>query len=135
VDLERALVAARLPPERPEMVEAARHQGREPHSGLVLRLVELHRQIDIADLERAARRGAEHPDLAHPRHVATLATYDALKNTADPPGRLRAFHRARLMRERNAAYTGQNAAAASFDVRRSSTVPASLRISPPINCG
>src|SRR5262245_54912475 len=53
-DLECALVPAKVAPERPEMVEAARHHGREPNAGLVLRLVELHRQIHIADIERAA---------------------------------------------------------------------------------
>src|SRR6266511_4948270 len=66
VDLERALVPAKLAPERAEVVEAARHRGREPAPGLVLRLVELHRQIDVADLKRAARIQAEDPDLAHP---------------------------------------------------------------------
>jgi hypothetical protein len=74
--------------ERAEMVETARHQGREPPPGLVIRLVELHRHIDIADLERAARIGAEDPDLAHPRQVATLALHDALEEALDPPGRL-----------------------------------------------
>jgi hypothetical protein len=61
MDLVCALVAAKLTPERAEMVEAARHQGREPSPGLVLRLVDLHRQIDITDLERPARIGAEDP--------------------------------------------------------------------------
>ena len=59
------------------MVEAAGHQGHEPARSLVLGLVELHGQIDIADLERAARIGAEDPDLAHPRHIATLAAHNA----------------------------------------------------------
>ena len=54
-----SLVPAQLAPERAEMVEAARHQGREPDAGLFLRLVELHRQIHIADIERAAGVGAE----------------------------------------------------------------------------
>jgi hypothetical protein len=67
VELECMLVPAKLAPERPKMVEAARHQGREPSARFILCLVELHRQIDIADLERAARIGAEDPDLAHPR--------------------------------------------------------------------
>jgi hypothetical protein len=39
------------------VVEAARHQSREPAPGLVVRLVELDRQIDIADIECAARGG------------------------------------------------------------------------------
>src|SRR6266511_1352406 len=91
VDLERALVPAKLAPERAEMVEAARHEGREPPPGLVLRLVALHRQIDVADLERAPRIGAEDPDLAHPRQVATLATHDSTEKTIDPPRRLRAL--------------------------------------------
>jgi hypothetical protein len=88
------------------MVEAARHQRRKPAPGLVLRLVELHRQIDVADLERAARIGAEDPDLAHPRQVATLAVRDVTEETLDPPRRLRASHMARLKRgERHAALT------------------------------
>jgi hypothetical protein len=45
VDLEDALVPAKLVSERAEMVEAARDQGREPAPGLVPRLVELHREI------------------------------------------------------------------------------------------
>jgi hypothetical protein len=84
MDLACALVAAKLTPERAEMVAAARHQGREPSPGLVLRLVELHRQIDITDLERPARIGAEDPDLAHPRQVATLAVRDVTEETLDP---------------------------------------------------
>src|SRR6266536_1496293 len=80
------------------MVETARHQSREPAAGLILRLVELHRPIDVADLERAARIGAEDPDLAHPRQVATLAVRDANEETLDPPRRLRALHMARLKR-------------------------------------
>src|SRR6266542_1161317 len=80
------------------MVETARHQSREPAAGLILRLVELHRQIDVADLDRAARIGAEDPDLAHPRQVATLAVRDANEETLDPPRRLRALHMARLKR-------------------------------------
>ncbi len=98
MDLERALVPAKLAPERTEMVEAARHEGREPPPGLVLRLVELHRQIDVADLERATRIGAEDPDLANPRQVATLAVRDLIEETLDPPRRLRALHMARLKR-------------------------------------
>jgi hypothetical protein len=70
------------------MVEAARHQRRKPAPGLVLRLVELHRQIDVADLERAARIGAEDPDLAHARHIAPLAGRDAAEKTVDPLRRL-----------------------------------------------
>ena len=93
VQLERALLSAQFAPERAEMVEATRHQGREPAARFVLRLIELHRQIDIADLERAARIGTEEPDLAHPRHVMTLASHEALDKTAEPPRRLRAFHR------------------------------------------
>jgi hypothetical protein len=80
------------------MVDAARHQGREPPPGLILRLAELDRQIDVADLERAAREGAEDPDLAHPRQISTLATDDATEETLDPPRRLRALHMASLMR-------------------------------------
>jgi len=72
VDLEFALVPAQLAPERAEMVEAARHQGLEPDAGLFIRLVELHRQIHIADIERAAGVGAEDPDLAHPKQVGAL---------------------------------------------------------------
>jgi hypothetical protein len=102
VDLERALVSAKLAPERDEMVETARHLGREPAARFVLRLIELDRQIDIAHLERAACVGAKNPDFAHPRHVPTLATHEALDKSADPLRRLRAFHRARLMRERKA---------------------------------
>jgi hypothetical protein len=86
VDLESALRPAKLMAERAEMVEAARHQGREPAPGLVIRLVELHRHIDIADLERAAHIGAEDPDLAHPRQVTTFALRDALEEALDPPG-------------------------------------------------
>src|SRR5436309_11337733 len=74
------------------MVEAAGEPGREPSAGLVLRLVKLHRQIDIADLERAARIGAEDPDLPHPRQVATLAVLHAIDDAVDPPRRLRALH-------------------------------------------
>jgi hypothetical protein len=48
VDLERALVSAKLAPERAEMVETAGHQGREPAARFVLRLIELDRQIDFA---------------------------------------------------------------------------------------
>jgi hypothetical protein len=106
VDLERALVPAQLTPERAEIVEAAGHEGRKPQPGLVLRLVELHRQVDIADLERATRIGAEDPNLTHPRQIATLTAHDALEKTIDPPRRLRALHMASLMR-------GQSAAAAS----------------------
>jgi hypothetical protein len=71
VDLEHALVPAKLATERAEMVEAAGEPDREPLAGFILRLVELQRQIDIADLERAAHIGAEDPDLTHPRRVAT----------------------------------------------------------------
>jgi hypothetical protein len=88
VDLERALVPAKLAPERPEMVEAARHQGREPHAGLVLRLVELHRQVHIADIERAAGVGAEDPDLAHTRQVGAVTAYDASEQSFDSLRRL-----------------------------------------------
>jgi hypothetical protein len=42
--------------------EAARHLRREPSAGLVLRLVELQHQIDVADLERTASTWAEDPD-------------------------------------------------------------------------
>jgi hypothetical protein len=93
VDLERALIPAKLAPERAEMVEAGRHQGREPAPGLVLRLIELHRQIDIADLERVARIRAEDPHLAHPRQVETLAARDTTEETLDPSRRLQPFHR------------------------------------------
>ena len=81
------------------MVKAADEPGREPLAGLVLRLVELHRQIDIADLERAARIRAEDPDLAHPRHVATLATRNAIEETLDTLSSFRARHSARLVLE------------------------------------
>ena len=93
VDFEHALVSAKLAPQRAEVVEPACHQGREPDTGLVLRLVELHRQIDIADLERTPRIGAEDPDLAHPRQIATLALDHASEQTFDPLRRLRALHR------------------------------------------
>jgi hypothetical protein len=98
MDLECALGPAQLAPERAEMVEAARHQGREPASGLVLRLVELHRQIHIADIERAAGVGAEDPNLAHPRQVGAVTANDAREQTFDPLRRLRPLHGARLMR-------------------------------------
>jgi hypothetical protein len=83
---------------RREMVEAARHQGREPDAGLVLRLVELHRQIHIAEIERAAGVEAEDPDLAHPRQVGAVTANDASEQTFDPLRRLRPLHGARLMR-------------------------------------
>jgi hypothetical protein len=103
VKLERTLVPAKLAPKRAEMVEAARHQSRKPQAHFLLRLVELHHQIDITDLERAARVGTEDPDLAHPRHVATLSVHHATQESLDPPARLRALHGARVMRQRNAA--------------------------------
>ena len=103
VELECALVPAKLSPERPEMVEAARHQGREPNAGLVLCLVELHRQIHIAGIERAAGVGAEDPDFAHPRQVGAVTANDASEQTFDPLHRLRPLHGARLMRRPNAA--------------------------------
>jgi hypothetical protein len=81
----------------------ARQQGREPDAGLVLCLVELHRQIDIADIERTAGVGAEDPDLAHPRQVGAATGNDASEQTFDPLRRLRAPHGARLMRRPNAA--------------------------------
>src|SRR6266540_3031479 len=74
------------------MVEAAGEPGREPSAGLVLRLLKLHREINIADLERAARIRAEDPDLAHPRQVATLAVLHAIDEAVDPPRCLRALH-------------------------------------------
>jgi hypothetical protein len=82
VDLERALVPSKFAPERAQMVVATGHQGREPSTRLVHRLVELHREIDIADLECAARIGAKGPDLAHPWQVSTLAVCDALEETS-----------------------------------------------------
>jgi hypothetical protein len=85
------------------MVEAARHQGRKPEARFLLRLVELHDQIDITDLERTARIGTKDPDLAHPRHVATLAVHETTQESLDPPARLRALHGARVMRRPNAA--------------------------------
>ena len=103
MDLEHALVPAKFAPERAEMVEAAGHQGREPAPSLVLRLVELHRQIDVADLERAARIGAEDPDLAHPQQIATLASHSATEETLDPSRRLRPLHMARLVLAKDAA--------------------------------
>jgi hypothetical protein len=84
MELSTRWFPAKLAPERAEMVEAARHTGCKPTAGLLLCLVELHRQIDIADLERAARVGAEDPDLAHPRQVAALAIHNALDKTSDP---------------------------------------------------
>ena len=96
MDLKNALVPAKLTSERTEMIEAARHQGREPAAGLVLRLLELHRQIDIADLERAARIGAEDPDLTHPRQVPALAGHDASEKTVYPLRRLGTLHMARV---------------------------------------
>jgi hypothetical protein len=74
MDLECTLVPAKLAAALAEVVEAARHEGREPAAGLVLALVELHRQIDIADLERAARIGAEDPDLTHAGQIPTPST-------------------------------------------------------------
>ena len=41
MDLECTLVPAKLAAELAEVVEAARHEGREPAAGLVLALVEL----------------------------------------------------------------------------------------------
>ena len=75
------------------MIEAARHQGRDPAAGLILRLLELHRQIDIAHLERAACIRAKDPDRAHPRQVPTLCTGKTTEESLDPLRRLRALHR------------------------------------------
>jgi hypothetical protein len=70
------------------VVEAARHQGRKPAPRLVPRLVELDHEIDIADLERAARIGTEDPHLAHAWQVATIAAHDAFEERLDPLRRL-----------------------------------------------
>ena len=70
------------------MVEAARHQGRKPQARFLLRLVELHRQIDITDLERAPRVGTEDPELADPRQIATLTLHHATEESLEPPPRL-----------------------------------------------
>ncbi len=97
------------------MVETARHQSREPAAGLILRLVELHRQIDVADLERAARIGAEDPDLAHPRQVAAPTVLHATEETLDPPRRLRALHMARLKRGESVLPTHESSSTTLLD--------------------
>lgn len=97
MDLECPLVPAKLAPERAEMVEAARHQGREPPSRFVLRLVELHRQIDVADLERAARERTKYPDLTNTSEVAALGPDYAPEQGVEPPRRFRSLHALRLV--------------------------------------
>lgn len=89
----------------PRWVQAAYYEGREPATGFILRLVELHRHIDVADLERTARVGAEDPDLAHPRQVATLGVH-AAEETLDPSRRLQALHSRRLRDGKRPAYGG-----------------------------
>jgi hypothetical protein len=75
------------------MVEAARHQHREPSTRFVLCLVELHRQIDVADLERAAREGTKYPDLTNTSEVAAIRPDYALEEGVEPPRRFRSFTR------------------------------------------
>jgi DNA-binding beta-propeller fold protein YncE len=111
VDLKDALVPAKLAPERAEMVEAAGEQRREPLASLVSRLVELDCQIYVAHFRGAARIGAEDPNLAHPRQVATLATHDAIEETLDAFRSFRALHSASLVSEPSHRYARAVAAA------------------------
>jgi len=83
VQLEHALVPAQLAPEGGEVVEAAGERCREPTSRLVLRLIELDRQIDVTDLDCPTSVRAEDPDLAHPRHVPTVAARDKLEQALE----------------------------------------------------
>lgn len=92
MELKRALRSSKLTPERAEMIEATGETGCEPTTRLVLRLIELHCQVDVAHLECAARVGAEDPNLAHARQVRALTTHYANKQSVNPPCRLRALH-------------------------------------------
>ena len=74
------------------MVETTREQRREPPSRLVLSLVELHREIDVADLDGAPCIRAEHPYFPNARQVLPVAKRDALQQRLDPLCRLRPGH-------------------------------------------
>lgn len=92
MEFEHSLMPSQLALERRAMVETASKRCREPASRLVLRLIELDRQIDVTDLDCPTRVRAEDPDLAHPRHVPTVAARDKLEQALDPSCRFRPFH-------------------------------------------
>jgi hypothetical protein len=92
VQLEHALVPAQLAPEGGAVVEAASERCGEPTSRLVLRLIELDRQIDVTNVQCPTRVRAEDPDLAHPRQVPTVAARDKLEQALDSSCRFNPFH-------------------------------------------
>lgn len=93
VKLEYPLVAAQLAPERTFMVESASEPRCEPESPLIRCLVEFHREIDVADLERTPGVRAEDPHLPHPRQIPPLACRDTGKQTLDPSHRFSSPHK------------------------------------------
>jgi hypothetical protein len=81
------------------MVKAAGEESGDPAASFVLRLVELHREIDVTYLERATRVGAEDPDLTHATEVATVCLDDTLEEGVDPLRRFGPLHALRLVPE------------------------------------
>jgi hypothetical protein len=74
------------------VIEAAGVSCDEPKAGFIFRLVELDGEVDVADLERAARVRAEYADLADAGQILPLGRGYASEQSVDPPCRLRASH-------------------------------------------
>lgn len=86
------------------MVKAAGEKRREPDASLVLPLVELDRQIDVANLEGATREGTEDADLTDAREVPAIGLDDSLEERRDALRRFRPLHASRLVSSERGCY-------------------------------